>query len=214
MNKKILAFSFFAFSLLGIFSCNKDKNTPTEIPSISAENKTLKINTSESKVEWKGFKIFQSENTSHLGILKFSQGELSVQNGILQGGTFVVDMNTLESFDLSDTEMKNKLENHLKSKDFFETEKFPTATFKINKVTPSETGDYNTILEGDLTIKNITKPLIINANILANENSISIFSEPTEIDRQDFGVQFQSPIENGIIKNEVEIQVIIKADIQ
>ena len=57
--------------------------------------------------------------------------------------------------------MKAKLEGHLKSGDFFEVEEFPTASYEITKVTENTAGDYNTLLEGNLTIKGITKPVTV-----------------------------------------------------
>lgn len=122
-------------------------------------------------------------------------------------------MNTLENVDLKDApEEKAKLENHLKNADFFEISKYPTATFEITKTEPaSDSGDYNTILEGNLTIKGIAKPIQFLANVSVKDNIVTIATQPTEINREDFGVKFQAPVQNGIIKNEVELQVLIKA---
>jgi polyisoprenoid-binding protein YceI len=54
-------------------------------------------------------------------------------------------MNSLTSVDLKDdAENLGKLNGHLKSGDFFEVEKFPTASYEITKVTPLAEGDYNT----------------------------------------------------------------------
>lgn len=47
-----------------------------------------------------------------------------------------------------------------------------------------------------------------------NDQQVSIFTEPTELNRKDFNIEFESPIENGVIKDEIEVQAIIKANIQ
>ncbi len=121
-------------------------------------------------------------------------------------------MTTLENVDLkSDAEQKSKLEGHLKSGDFFEVEKFPTASYEITNVTPLSEGDYNTLLDGNLTIKGITKPVKFNANVAVSQGEVSIATEPTDIMREDFGVKFQVPVQNGLIKNEVNVQIRIKA---
>lgn len=215
MYKNIFFFGLLALSLVTFTSCNKEKNTSVEAPQNTNATNILKIDTANSKIEWKGFKIFKSENTSHLGVIKFSQGELTtLANGVLVGATLTADMLSIENLDLTDTESKTKLENHLKSDDFFAVEKFPTAKIEIKNIIPSNEGDYNSILEGNLTIKNTTKPIKINANVVYNDQQVSIFTEPTELNRKDFNIEFQSPIENGIIKDEIEVQAIIKANIQ
>lgn len=215
MYKNIFFFGLLALSLVTFTSCNKEKNTSVEAPQNTNATNILKIDTANSKIEWKGFKIFKSENTSHLGVIKFSQGELTtLADGVLVGATLTADMLSIENLDLTDTESKTKLENHLKSDDFFAVEKFPTAKIEIKNIIPSNEGDYNSILDGNLTIKNTTKPIKINANVVYNDQQVSIFTEPTELNRKDFNIEFQSPIENGIIKDEIEVQAIIKANIQ
>lgn len=215
MHKSIFILSLLTFCLVTFTSCNKEKDTPVEALQNTNATNILKIDTANSKIEWKGFKIFKSENTSHLGVIKFSQGELTtLADGVLVGATLTADMLSIENLDLTDTESKTKLENHLKSDDFFAVEKFPTAKIEIKNIIPSNEGDYNSILEGNLTIKNTTKPIKINANVVYNDQQVSIFTEPTELNRKDFNIEFQSPIENGVIKDEIEVQAIIKANIQ
>jgi Uncharacterized conserved protein len=121
-------------------------------------------------------------------------------------------MNSLTSVDLqNDAEQLGKLNGHLKSGDFFEVEKFPTASYEITKVTPSAEGDYNTLLDGNLTIKGITKPTQFKANVSVKEGEVSIATEPKDIKREEFGVKFQAPAANGVIKDEVTLQISIKA---
>ncbi|MCY0967642.1 YceI family protein [Chryseobacterium wangxinyae] len=195
-------------------SCQKEKpltNEGSEVTTTKNGNKYV-LDTLNSKIEWKGYKVFKSENTSHFGTITFESGDVTVNDGKLESGKFVADMNSLTSVDLKDdAENLNKLNGHLKSGDFFETEKFPTASYEITKVTPSAEGDYNTLLDGNLTIKGITKPLQFKANVSVNEGLVSIATEPKDIMRQDFGVNFKSPAENGVIKDEVTLQINIKA---
>ena len=122
-------------------------------------------------------------------------------------------MNTLTSVDLKDdAENLNKLNGHLKSGDFFETEKFPTASYVITKVTAQNEGDYNTLLDGNLTIKGVTKPVAFQANVSVKDDGVTIASEPKDIKREHFGVKFQLPAVNGLIKDEVNLQILIKAN--
>lgn len=199
---------------VSLASCGKDKPLASESSEITTtkEGNTYELDTLNSRVEWKGFKVVKTDNTSHFGTIKFESGEVTVKDGKLESGKFVADMNSLTSVDLKDdAEQLLKLNGHLKSGDFFEVEKFPTSSFEITKVDENSTGDYNTAINGNLTIKGITKPVKFNANVSVNEVDVSIATEPQDINREDFGVKFQMPVANGLIKNEMNIQIVIKA---
>src|SRR5260370_1060631 len=58
------------------------------------------------------------------------------------------------------TEMRD---NHLRSADFFEAEKYPKITFKLNRVEPVDSESFK--FHGDLTIKSTTKPVVLNATL-------------------------------------------------
>ncbi|MBU4537668.1 MAG: YceI family protein [Weeksellaceae bacterium] len=205
--------AFFAGILL--VSCGKDKPLTSEgnVVSTTKEGSTFELDTLNSRIEWKGFKVVKTDNTSHFGTIQFESGDVTVKDGKLESGKFVADMSSLTSVDLKDdAEQLNKLNGHLKSGDFFEVEKFPTASYEITKVTDNTAGgDYNTLLDGNLTIKGITKPVQFNANVSVKDGIVSIATEPKDINREDFGVKFQLPLANGVIKDEVNLQILVKA---
>ncbi|WP_326982490.1 YceI family protein [Chryseobacterium sp. MYb264] len=202
------------FTAVLLFSCNKEKPVTGNGNEVTTtkEGKEFVLDTLNSKVEWKGYKVFKSESTSHFGNIKFESGDVTVKEGHLESGKFVADMTSLTSVDLKDdAEQLGKLNGHLKSNDFFDVEKFPTASYEITKVTPSAEGDYNTLLDGNLTIKGITKPVQFKANISVKEGTVSIATEPKDIKREEFGVKFQTPAANGVISDEVTLQINVKA---
>lgn len=207
-----IVFSMFLMALVMI-SCKKEKPVSGgEEVITSKDGAQFTVDTLNSRVEWKGYKIFKSENTGHFGTIKFESGDVTVKDSKLESGKFVADMTSLTSEDLKNNASQlEKLNHHLKSNDFFEVEKFPTASFEITKVTPSAEGDYNTILDGNLTIKGITKPIQFKANVSVNGGVVSIATEPKDISREEFGVTFQSPVENGVIKDEITLQINVKA---
>ena len=214
--KNMFKISVFSAFILGmaVVSCGKDKpltSVSNEVAT-TTEGTSFQVDTLNSKIEWKGFKVLKSDNTSHFGTIKFESGDVTVKDGKLESGKFVADLNSLTSVDLKDdAEQLNKLNGHLKSGDFFEVEKFPTASYEITIVSENANGDYNTLLDGNLTIKGITKPAQFNANVTVNNGEVSIATEPKDINREDFGVKFQMPVANGVIKNEVNLQILIKA---
>ncbi|MGU3373539.1 YceI family protein [Chryseobacterium sp. M5A1_1a] len=215
MRKKLFSLAIPALFIAAVMvSCKKDKPLTSESNEVTTtkEGSQYTLDTLNSKVEWKGYKVFKSENTSHFGNIKFESGDVTVKDGKLESGKFVADMNSLTSVDLKDSpEDMGKLNGHLKSGDFFEVEKFPTASFEITKVTPTTEGDYNTLLDGNLTIKGISKPVQFKANVSVKDGEVSVATEPKDVKREEFGVKFQAPAENGVIKDEVTLQISVKA---
>lgn len=209
----ISAFLIISASVL-VISCGKDKPVTSESNEVltTSNGQIYVIDTMNSKAEWKGFKVVKSDNTSHIGTLKFESGEVTVKDGKLESGQFVVDMTSIANEDLKDSEGNAKLIGHLKSADFFDIEKFPTASYEITKISEASAGsDYNTVLDGNLTLKGITKPAIFNANVKIKDGELSIATEPKDINRDEFGIKFQMPAAEGLIKNEINVQMKVKA---
>ena len=215
MKKATLISAFLLISAtVFIISCGKDKPVTSESNEVltTTDGQVYVVDTLNSKAEWKGFKVVKSDNTSHIGSLKFESGEVTVKDKKLESGQFVIDMNSISNEDLKEEEYNGKLLGHLKSADFFDTAKFPTASYEITKVTEASAGsDYNTVLDGNLTLKGITKPFNFNANVKVADGELTIASEPKDISRDEFGIKFQMPAAEGLIKNEINIQVKIKA---
>jgi polyisoprenoid-binding protein YceI len=146
---------------------------------------TVGVDTTASVITWKGYKV----TGSHTGTIKINAGNLQMQDDQLVGGSFTIDMTTINCTDL-EGEYKGKLEGHLKSADFFGVEKYPTATFKITSVVSRGTpGDYK--ITGNLTIKETTKPVRFNVNI-AEEGGKQIATGDVQIDRSDFDIRYGS----------------------
>ena len=96
-NKVLLPIVSILLGASVIISCNKDKPVTSESTEVSTSKDGQKyaVDTVNSKVEWKGFKVFKSENTSHFGTIKLSKGEVTVHEGALESGSFTVNMNSL-----------------------------------------------------------------------------------------------------------------------
>lgn len=146
---------------------------------------TVGVDLSNSVVTWKGYKVLGS----HTGTINLKTGNLQMQDGALVGGSFDIDMTSINCTDLTG-EYKGKLEGHLKSDDFFGVANFPTATFKITDVVSRGTeGTYK--ITGNLTIKETTKPVRFNVQI-AEENGQRVATGAVQIDRSDFDVRYGS----------------------
>jgi polyisoprenoid-binding protein YceI len=90
-------------------------------------------------------------------------------------------------------------DNHIRSADFFEVESHPTLTFHSTGVR-RDGSDF--LLDGDLTIRAITKPVTLKLEINgfgadAYGGTRAGFSATTEINRNDFGVSYNGPVPGG-----------------
>ncbi|KAB1068689.1 YceI family protein [Tamlana haliotis] len=156
------------------------------------------VNVEASKVTWKAYKVLGS----HEGTIAIQSGMLEFDNDQLTGGKFVMDMPTLVSTDMKG-DSKVKLENHLKSEDFFEVEKHPTSTLVFTDVKPLE--DHNYQVTGDLTIKNKTNSVSFNMIVKDNKASATL-----NLDRTHYGVEYKASgffnsIKESAIRDEFEI---------
>ena len=145
---------------------------------VNAQQKEIKIE--NSKVVWKGYKV----TGSHEGTINLKSGFLTFNEGNLNGGEFVMNMNSLITTDL-EGEYKSKLEGHLKSDDFFGVEKNPTAALIFTKVERNGKNAYK--VTGDLTIKGITKQIVFDFSVYGNKATTSL-----KIDRTKYDVRYGS----------------------
>jgi len=169
-----------------------------------AFGQTKKLTSSD--VHWWGYKIAKTEASSHDGTVKVKSGNLVLKNGAVVGGTFVLDMTSLTSTDLSG-EYQGKLNGHLKNGDFFEVEKFPTATYKITSVKKNTNKDYNFVVNGNLTVKGKTAPVSFPAKITSANGVVTLESDKFSFDRQKFDVAYKSTMQDVMVKDEVDMKV-------
>ncbi|MDM9632384.1 YceI family protein [Robiginitalea aurantiaca] len=138
------------------------------------------VKAEESKVAWKAYKV----TGSHNGTVTLKSGTLMFDNDKLSGGEFAVDMTSLIVTDIEGGS-RYKLEGHLKSDDFFAVESHPTATLVFTKV--KSTGKNSYEVTGDLTIKEITKPVTFDVSVYGSKATATM-----KVDRTDFDIKYGS----------------------
>jgi polyisoprenoid-binding protein YceI len=89
---------------------------------------------------------------------------------------------------------------HLRAADFFDVENYPTATFKSTRV--EKTGKNKGKIYGDLTIRDITKEIVVDAEYLGMATDPwggqhAHFNGSTEIDRRDWGLEWNQGLDTG-----------------
>jgi polyisoprenoid-binding protein YceI len=111
-----------------------------------------------------------------------------------------------------------KRDGHLKSPDFFDTEKFPSITFKSTSMKHNNKGKTSYDLEGDLTMHGVTKRVKLLAIGAANTvkdpygNIKNGFKVTGVINRKDFGLTWNAALEAGgvAVSDEVNIECSIE----
>lgn len=166
----------------------------------SAEGTRLQIDTASTKLEWLGKKV----TGSHNGEIDITSGSVYVKDGILTGGSFTMDMTSIEDLSLTDAEMNAKLEKHLKSPDFFDAAKYPTSTFTITDV--QDAGDNKLTISGNLKMRDVTKNITFDANVAENTASLFKATSDFNINRQDWGVAYKG-MQDDLISNEVNFKI-------
>jgi polyisoprenoid-binding protein YceI len=104
---------------------------------------------------------------------------------------------------------------HIKSADFFGVDEYPTATFASNGVRDND-GRY--VLEGDLTLKGVTKPVSLDleyhgVNPGMGHGEVAGFEASVVLNRRDFGIELDMPLETGgvVVGDEVTVTIEIEA---
>jgi polyisoprenoid-binding protein YceI len=138
------------------------------------------VEVKNAKVVWKGFKV----TGSHEGLISVKSGSLIFKKDELIGGNFIVDMASLTCTDLSG-EYQSKLEGQLKSSDFFDTDKYPTSTLIITRVTKTGPSSYN--VQADLNIKGKSEKIEFVTSVYGNKATSSL-----KVDRTKYGIKYGS----------------------
>ena len=130
---------------------------------------TVWIDVSASKIKWIGNKV----SGSHNGQIKIKNGYVLKKDTLLVGGEVIIDMKSISVDDIEHPEWNTSLVEHLKNEDFFNVEKFPISTLKINSSKKSLINDKsnsNVEITADLTIKSITNEISVHSYIDFDKN--------------------------------------------
>ncbi|MBP9185583.1 MAG: YceI family protein [Bacteroidia bacterium] len=197
--KKLLTFAAIAGLALSVVAISQPKSKTAA---------TLKVDAQESSFKWTGKKVIGE----HWGYVKFNDGTITVDGKKITGGNFTVNMPTITVEDIKGEYME-KLIGHLKSDDFFATDKFETSSLKIKALSPiagAVAGQNNYNVVADLTIKNITKEIKFPSQIIVAADKV-IANAEFEIDRTLFDIKYKGQADNLISDNfTVNVRVVAK----
>jgi polyisoprenoid-binding protein YceI len=142
------------------------------------------------------------------------RGEFGKTTGTLQLDEKDLSRSSVEAtIDTSsiDTRVADR-DTHLKSPEFFDVQKYPSMTFKSTKVEKAGKGKLK--VTGNLTIKDVTKPVVLNVEGPTAEikdpwgNTRRGISATGTINRKDFGLNWSKTVEAGpVVGDEVKIEI-------
>lgn len=189
MNKNFPVFILALAACLTLTSCAKQEVktvTTTDAENVEqvVDANVVEINDEESLINWEGYKIIGS---SHIGTLELKEGEILTNEGELVGGSFLIDMESLEVTDLEGG-AKESFEGHMSQEDYFDTTNFPEAKFEITKVLPTQETDVTHTVFGNLTIKDTTKNISFKANVEGLDSDDVSVTADFNLNRSDWNI--------------------------
>jgi polyisoprenoid-binding protein YceI len=143
------------------------------------------------------------------------RGELGAISGTVVYDKDDVSKSTVEAtIDVKAISTRDeKRDGHLKSPDFFDVAKYPTITFKSTKV--EKAGDKLKV-SGDLTMRGVTKPVVLDVETPSAEVGMKAWgvlkagtSATTKLNRKEYGISFSALADNGgaVVGDEVSVQL-------
>jgi polyisoprenoid-binding protein YceI len=180
-----------------VYSCadapkGDDARITEEQQASEATGVTFAVDTAESRIRFTGHGV----GKNHPGIFKLSSGNVAVNGNQVTGGEFTINIKSME-LEQKGGMFDQKLRPHLMSGDFFDADKFGTATFQVTGVTPYQpNGSDTSIVEGanfnisgNFTLKDVTKNITFPARIDLDGNTLKAKGN-FDIDRRQWNMNY------------------------
>jgi len=166
---------------------------------------TYKIDPAHSTV---GFSVSHMViNTVH-GKFKQFEGTVDVDNNAVQAAQGTIQTKSIDT-------ANDRRDNHLRTPDFFDAEKYPTIIFQSKR---AEKKEGETVLIGDFTMHGVTKELALPVTLKGPikdpwGNSRIGLQAKTKLNRRDFGLKYNQTLETGglVVGDEVELEISAEA---
>lgn len=176
----------------------------TAVHSFAVANETYRFDQTRSTI---GFSVHQFLGTTHGKFKKFDgRIEIDREHPENSSVTARIDVRSIDSGIV-------KRDNHLRSAEFFNVEKYPEITFKSRSV--KQTGPQSGDIVGDLTMHGVTKTITLHVKLLSSpddpkQTRWSITMDPLK--RQDFNLMFAQAAETmSGISQTVAVNIEIEA---
>ncbi|HEY8691174.1 MAG TPA: YceI family protein [Chloroflexota bacterium] len=147
------------------------------------------------------------------------RGRFSKFEGTIRTGDDFANSSVEASVDMGSIDTNNEQrDNHIRSGDFFDAGKYPTMSYRSLRMRPSGDGY---VVEGDLTLHGVTRrvDLALDLNGFTKDpygGTRAGFTATTEINRKDFGITIDMPMDGGgaVVGDKIQITLEIEAVLQ
>ncbi len=156
-----------------------------------------------------------SFSARHLMVTKV-RGRFPVTAGHLEIAEDPTQSSVVATIDVAAVDSGDpKRDEHLRSADFFDAAQYPTVTFRSTSV--HDRGDGEFTLEGELTVRDSTRPVTLQGEFLGSQDSPwgdtrVGFTAETEINRKDWGLSWNVALETGGVLVGDKIKLTIDAE--
>ena len=145
------------------------------------------------------------------------RGHFTEFAGTIVTGEQPLDSSVTATIQLASIDTRNEQrDNHIRSADFFEVEKYPTMTYRSTSLAANDDGTWT--VDGELSLHGVTKsvPLTLELNGFTADpygGQRAGFSAAAEINRRDFGVDISMPMDGGgvVVGDKISITLEIEA---
>lgn len=161
----------------------------------AAATETLALSDTNGKIEFVGSKV----TGSHTGGFKAWTGRIELAGADPTASKVHIDIDMNSTF--TDTE---RLTGHLKSKDFFEVETYPTATFTSTQIVPGGPKGATHTITGNLDLHGVKKSITFPATIEIGRDSITARAE-FAINRRDWKIVYDG-MQDDLIRDDVVLR--------
>src|SRR5690606_3524428 len=178
------------------------------------------VQISLSQVKWTADPMHSNVHFSinHLGI-SFVDGDFTKFEGTVETKdesdfnqskfNFTVDVNSIN------TRVKQR-DDHLRSDDFFDVEKYPNITLKNAKLSKNKEGNY--VLKGDLTIKDVTKPVtfdVVFHGVITDPwgKTRAGLTATIEVNRMDFNIKYDKKLPSGVDEVAKKVKITVNTEL-
>ncbi len=209
-SSRALLVALFAASVSVAVGCDRNGDKPKAqvgapvdpvAAAKGANHELLGLDTASSKVGFVGAKV----TGSHEGSFGGFTGSVDLTDGKIEGSqvTISIDMSTVSI-------PEQKLQDHLKSPDFFDVAKFPKATFQSTEIRKQDGAAGATHwVTGNLELHGVKKSIGFPAKITLDAGAVTANAEFV-INRKDFGIVYAGMADN-LIKDDVVIKFSVNA---
>ena len=220
MKKNTILFGMAAIAI-ALGSCGSNASEASGADSVAQADSnatTYNVDAASSTVTWFGTHAVGTGD--HNGTINIKEGSLSLTNGNITAGSFVIDMSSIKCTDSLPAEYLTKLHGHLAAEDFFNTAKFPTAKFEITACEAKAEGDNTHFISGNLTLRDSTKNISFPAKVTVADG-VTVTAKVV-INRLDWGINYdkenmtlaeaaQKKLKNGVVSKDITLNISLTA---